>query len=730
MAEEPVGSTATRSAGGMSDTVTTDRQEAPVQGAMAGQDRLTRWHGVTRRHVPRWTQTLIAVLIYAAVAIQLTWPVATDLDGVIFGGYGDLTGGMANLREMVDGHHNPFGPGRLEDFSAPEGRPVEWTQNAASFASTAVLYGLAVPFGAVAAYSLFTLAGFIASGAAMFLLARRLTGSFAVSLLIGWAFAFYPFAVMKAGGHVHFVHGWPLVLILWRMLALYESPSLRNGVLAGLATVIAIAWSPYFLLIGGVAYAALLAFGIAVPMVRRRLTASHLKAHLTSAAIVGVFASLLAVMSVVSARGTGTLEYGLDALNAYSARPHEYLVPPADNPIFGEHTGPWLERHLHGSNFSESTLYVGWSMILLSLLALVWAARRRLSPGMGHVVAAASLMGVVALLFSAPPKVTAFGQVFPFPSLFTFELSGAWRVYTRFVMVVMLALCVLAAIGLHRLLRGRTMAVQAAILIAVATIVVLDLRIRPVGTNELGVPPIYETLERLPAGMVAEYPIEPSGFGDYSGEFYQDLHGKPVINGYTHGSLSESRALGLAKLDSPLTPGRLSMLGVRYVVLTRLRVDPGIQDPGTPGAGLRLIRRGPYHALYSVEAAPVPLVTIGPGFGVPEQTPEGPLQWLGSDQGKIELRAPCSPCVGTLEVVAKSLARPRAITLRDPDGRTLSVRRVGTRARRVSFRVRFSRRALITVTTSPQREAVGGPDPRSLSVSMVRPRLRLRSPGS
>jgi hypothetical protein len=302
---------------------------------------------ITRRQVPRWAQTSIAVVIYAVVAIQLTWPVATDLDGVIFGGYGDLTGGMANLREMVDGHHNPFGPGRLEDFSAPEGRPIEWTQNLASFASTVVLYGLAVAFGAVAAYSLFTLLGFIASGTAMFLLARRISGSFPVSLLVGWAFAFYPFAVVKAGGHVHFVHGWPFVLILWRMLVLYESPSVRNGVWAGLATVLAIAWSPYFLLIGGIAYATLFAFGIAAPLVRRRLTAVHLKAHLTSAAIVGVFAIGLVLVSVVSARGTGTLEYSLETLNVYSARPYEYLVPPADNPIFGAETGPWLKRHLH-----------------------------------------------------------------------------------------------------------------------------------------------------------------------------------------------------------------------------------------------------------------------------------------------------------------------------------------------------------------------------------------------
>ncbi len=36
-------------------------------------------------------------------------------------GGGDLDGSIAHLRELVDGHHNPFGPGRIGDFNAPDG---------------------------------------------------------------------------------------------------------------------------------------------------------------------------------------------------------------------------------------------------------------------------------------------------------------------------------------------------------------------------------------------------------------------------------------------------------------------------------------------------------------------------------------------------------------------------------------------------------------------------------
>ncbi len=62
----------------------------------------------------------------------------------------------------------------------------------------------------------------------MFLFVRRLTGHLWISLLAGWAFAFYPFAVVTAE-HPAFVHGWPFVLLAWRVLEIWGSPPLGMG---------------------------------------------------------------------------------------------------------------------------------------------------------------------------------------------------------------------------------------------------------------------------------------------------------------------------------------------------------------------------------------------------------------------------------------------------------------------------------------------------------------------
>jgi hypothetical protein len=724
MTEEPVASTASGSTAVRDGVV--DRPSSGRRTSSRVEDALARLVTAVT-DLPRPVQAALATLVYAAVAIQLSWPLITDLDTRIFGAFGDLTGGIAVMREMVDGHHNPFLPGTLHDFSAPEGRPIEWTQNLASFSSTSVLYLLTLLFGAVPAFSLFMLGGFVASGTAMFLLVRRLTGNFAISLLVGWAFAFYPFPVVKAGGHIHFVHGWPLVLVLWRMIVLHETPSRRNAVFAGLATVLALSWSQYYLLVGGVAFGALLVFSLASAAIRRRDFRPQLRAQLLAGGIVALFAVALAALAVGSGRGTGTEAQTLDALNAYSARPFEYVVPPNGNALVGDRTGPWLQDHIHGSNFAESTLYVGLSMIALSLIALVAAARRRLTPATRWVVAAVAFTGVVALLFSAPPQVSAFGELIPFPSLVVHDISPSWRVYARFVMVVMMVVCVLAAIGLQRTIRGRPLMVQAAIMIVVAVIVVLDLRIRPVGTNTLDIPPIYNQLKALPEGTVAEYPIEAAGHGDYSGEFYQDYHGKPIINGFDSDTLSEFRALRLDKLSRSVTPGRLRTAGVSYVVDTHVPVEGGVTKPGKPGRGLRLIADSKYAALYAVTAAPLPLVTLGPGFSLPEEIPIGKIQWLSSDEGEIELRAPCSHCAGTLEMKVVSFAQPRTVTLRDPDGRVPAARRAGVQPRTISFPVRFDRRVLLKISTDPGPQPAGRADDRDLSVAIAEPRLRLRS---
>src|SRR5439155_20207522 len=137
-------------------------------------------------------------------------------------------------------HASPFWAGTVHDFSAPEGLEIRYPLYLASWGAVLPRYALAAALGPVAGYDVFVLLGYVLSGAAMFLLARRLSGSALAGGLAGWAFAFYPLALAKGQVHVDFTHGWVLVLLVWRLLALHTAPTLRNGLLAGAASLFAV----------------------------------------------------------------------------------------------------------------------------------------------------------------------------------------------------------------------------------------------------------------------------------------------------------------------------------------------------------------------------------------------------------------------------------------------------------------------------------------------------------
>src|SRR5207249_2374701 len=104
----------------------------------------------------RGVPTAAAGAVYLATAAAVTWPLVTHLDSAIFLApgrpLGDYTGVIAYLRELVESGQNPFLPGTLMNFNAPDGHPVPWALDILTFPRTGLLYLLTAAFGAVAAF--------------------------------------------------------------------------------------------------------------------------------------------------------------------------------------------------------------------------------------------------------------------------------------------------------------------------------------------------------------------------------------------------------------------------------------------------------------------------------------------------------------------------------------------------------------------------------------------------
>lgn len=673
------------------------------------------------------TQVAIALGLYLGFALWASWPLALDLGSRVYlyptqpAPAGDLAGSIAHLRELVEGLHNPFVPGTISDFAAPEGLRVRWALNLASFSSTSVLYGLALVVGANAAYGLFALLGYVASGISMFLFARRLTGNAWVALVIGWAFAFYPFALVK-GEHPHFIHGWVFVVLAWRSLVLAEAPTIRNGVWAGLAGILALSWTHYFLLLGGVAYAVLALLALVLGLARER-SLRPVGAGAVSASLVAAF--LFGIRATVGASGDdATLPYNLPShLDETSAEPRMYLIPPANTLA-----GRWFDdvRAEHGLNAVEWMLYPGATMLLLGCVGLAAAAVRRGREG--RAALAGALLVLAGLLFSGPPTTSLFGATIKLPAHYVYELEPSFRLYTRFVMVVMLGVSLLAAVGLAALARrGRLVGTTALVLATV--LVPLDLWNRPPNpTHEIERPGVYAAAREQPPGVLAEYPLRPlSATGHYMDLYFQNEHGKPILNGYYLGAM-EQRARALSDLADSRTAGWLRTLGVRYVLVTPQSLAPAAPPAGAPGRGFRLLAKDDYGSLYEVNGPERALVFHRDGFWGPEGSGTERYQWAGEPPVRLEIVAPCRQCRGRLEFVLESFDQVRTVNVRQ-DGRTVHFAVALTRKRLVRIPLRFERSTVLefAIDPGPQSisETIDSADVRRISIAVQNPEFVL-----
>jgi hypothetical protein len=654
-------------------------------------------------------EVALAVLIYLGFACYLTWPLITDLTHSIYGAPGDPYGTMAFYSVIVHGHYDPFLPGTISQFAAPGGLTIPWPRDLASAPGTLALYTLTALFGAIPAYGIYTLIGYTLTGLAAFLFARLLTSNTWAALISGWVFAFYPFAAINGQGHIDFVQGWLFVLALWRCVELMWLPTRRNGIFAGLAVILCMWWSPYFILFGGLMYVVVTVVALILAW-RSGSLRSTLVPQLIAGVIVIVFMTgLLALTTISTAGGIGVRTHNARELNVYAARPLEYLLPDIQNPLFGSDTRGYLHTlPLHGTGI-ETTLYVGVTVILLAIVALIATVRRKLSPRIGSVVLALFSIAVVAAITSLQPEVSIFGTKIPFPSHFITQVTTTWRVYSRFVIVVMLALAPLVAVGLTTITAGRSRRVSIAVMSLATILIPLDLWAPQGGhIDKIPTPGIYKTLARQPAGLVAEYPLAAASFNTYSDIFYQGTYDKPMINGYQEDSYQERMALSLAVLSNPSTAGRLAALGVRYVILDASPASWGWPLAGKPGEGFRLIAHEPYASLYLVTAHPqVPaLAAAGEGFGETELTPAGAVSWLEKPSGTINLVGTCNSCNGVLSISVAPYGAPRQVSVLDNRGHVLAKGTVTSTAT-VKIPLHFSKHTTLTVTATP------GPQPVS-----------------
>ncbi|MGH3136168.1 MAG: hypothetical protein ACRDPV_06720, partial [Gaiellaceae bacterium] len=392
-------------------------------------------------------EVLIALLAASVLVSFLFWPLISGLGSTVVGDGSDSSGMMAAFWWMQhEGGYHLFGTTHHILTGAPFGWDDGNGLNLQLLLPYYPAYLATKLIGPVAAYNVMLLAGYVLSGASMYLLSRYLGCTRVVAAWAGAVYIVFPWHLARTP-HGSLVHLEFLPLLILALVAAAQRPTWSRFSLVGLATLACWLTSGYFGVMAVVAAAAFaLAAALTWPLGRAtRLVTGSIGAAIGASLVVGF-------LSIISGFGRGAgLNRAPEDLRVYGIRSLELLVPSPGNLFLGDWVdGIFVDRQ-HGSNPTETRNYLGLVTLTLALawLAIAWRTWSGLSSRLRSTTAGLIGVFVAALLLAAPSPVSVFGQELWMPSRFLWEIVPAVRGPSRWMALAMTALVPLAALGLQ-----------------------------------------------------------------------------------------------------------------------------------------------------------------------------------------------------------------------------------------------------------------------------------------
>jgi len=565
----------------------------------------------TTRRWQKWGPHLLVLFLYSLLTLYFLQPlVAKFFTDVPFGGdswifYWDLWWVKKALTELGT---NPF-------FTTYVNYPGGASLN---FHTLAFLDGvIAIPLqwlgmSLAGAYNSLVLFGYIFSAYGMFLLADFLVKNKWAAFVAGLIFGFSPFHFAHLNGQLNFVSiQWMPFYVLFMLKAASSAKPLKAR-----QTWFNILIAAVFLSLNALTEWTLAAFLGMLTVVyllyrlwrERKEWRTALRGPVLRLVLVlivfGVLTSPVLLPMLNEARSNKNIAYNPQETIFYSADLLSFITPYELHPVLGTFSEKIAQKF--SGNPAERTNYLGFMGLILAIVALVewWRTRRKkgeavkttspLSPaGPGFWLVSAIFFALLAL----GPMLTIAGRNYftvfkvsvplPYAVFYYLPFFSIMRTPTRFDLVVILALAILAAFGFKALagwagqhLTGKTAARWVLPgLSAVVSLLILFEFAPYVTTAYPNVPPIYNPvrLDTNPNHAVLELPLRPAS------HFYiaQVAYSKPMIGGYLarqvdNPLIEQNPALKTLALRQPATTGsadQLKAASISYVFVNWWMLD-------------------------------------------------------------------------------------------------------------------------------------------------------------
>ncbi len=539
--------------------------------------------------VSRVGRRVAVVLLAAALAIGLTYPLAFKLDHVGRLNTGDGHFSLWNVSWVA--HALTTEPRSL--FDANIFYPHEHTL---AYSESNILPGLIGSPIYLATKNPFTthnfvvLLGFICSFLAAYGLARYLTGSTGAAILCGIAFAFCPYVFARMA-HVQLLMTFGLPFALLMMHRLVDRPTLgRGAALAGALIVQGLSCAYY-----GIFAGLMIGLGVIYYAITRRYWRSGrywavvtLAAALTLGGLLPFFAPYVTMQEdfgfVRTLNEARTWSANWPAWIASSSWAHRWLLPYLDHrwnevlfpgiltTVLG-FAGIWIGLREKPMGTAPRPAELPAQMLPAALRAQTTAPLQVSLPrGQGEreptreTTIFYTMLCAIAFWASFGPQAGLYTVLYHIIPVFSFL-----RAPGRFGVIVALALSVLTAIAVRDLLARRSPRTRTIVTTILACAMVADLTVVPlILIDAQPVDPGYRMLSQLPRGPLLEMPFysQRPDFPRHAEYMLNSTyHWQPLINGYSDHIPLDFREIALPLSSFPSTESfrLLRARKVRYV---------------------------------------------------------------------------------------------------------------------------------------------------------------------
>ncbi|MBT3350212.1 MAG: hypothetical protein HOC91_10460 [Nitrospinaceae bacterium] len=384
-------------------------------------------------------------------------------------------------------------------------------------------------FGLSATFGLIYLSTFILSVLGMYLLIYHLTEDRQSSLVGAIIFTFAPWHMLHAKFHLNLLSIQFIPLFILYLLKLLERPGAKYAILAGvyMALTALSDWNYLLFILLFVLVFLIWAY------LNEKGAMTQPKFLYALCGMMGVCLFLVSPFLIPLLRVilSGEINIaGEGGAREYSADLAAFFVPSNLHPLWGDSVFiRGLYSKLSGG-VSEGTVFLGYTALFLGVVGVL-RVEQRLTRLWVAVFA-------LFLVLSLGPDLQVFGKEYlgftrlPYNWLIqhTPILKGA-RVPARFTVMTVLALSVLAGLGLKKILLGFAPRQRALFSTMVAGLILFEFMAKPVFT-EMKVPEPYKKFAQdKGAYSILDVPVAmPQNVNLYMA--YQTVHQKPIISGY------------------------------------------------------------------------------------------------------------------------------------------------------------------------------------------------------